>query len=111
MLPEQAASGDCGRHKRATVGVVKGMPGVVRARGSFQVTGMCSSIGDERWRLQASLAAMSDWIAATPGVCNGGRALACDDLDALGWRRVERFWSETACSPSASCRWPGQPSW
>ena len=49
---------------------------------------MRSSLNDESWRLQARLAAMSDWIAATPGICNGGRALACDDLDALGWRRV-----------------------
>src|SRR5262245_1129239 len=67
------------------------MPGAVHAQGRFQVTGMCPTIDDERWRLQARLAVMSDWIAATPGVCNGGRALACEDLDALGWARVEEI--------------------
>ena len=29
--------------------------------------------------------ALAGWTAATPGACNGGRAMATDDPDLLGW--------------------------
>ena len=38
--------------------------------------------------VQERVAGLSAWIDATPGICNGGRSLCCEDLEALGWRRV-----------------------
>lgn len=35
--------------------------------------------------LLAKIDSLHDWIAATPGACNGGRAMATDDPDLLGW--------------------------
>ncbi|MEL7150379.1 MAG: hypothetical protein AAGK71_06580 [Pseudomonadota bacterium] len=35
--------------------------------------------------LLAKIDRLQDWIAATPGACNGGRAMATDDPDVLGW--------------------------
>ena len=44
---------------------------------------------DANLLLQERVAGLSAWIDATPGICNGGRSLCCDDLEALGWRQVE----------------------
>src|SRR5690349_15393091 len=29
-----------------------------------------------------------DWARSTPGACNVGRMLGCDDIDALGWSTI-----------------------
>lgn len=43
--------------------------------------------------LQARVDEMSGWISSTPGACNSGRSLGCDDLDKFGWRNVEEIMS------------------
>jgi RimJ/RimL family protein N-acetyltransferase len=40
---------------------------------------------DEQVRLQRRVVDSAEWIAATPGVCNSGRFIGCDDPDRLGW--------------------------
>ncbi|MFO1057456.1 MAG: GNAT family N-acetyltransferase [Dongiaceae bacterium] len=40
---------------------------------------------DEQVRLQRRVIESIGWIAATPGACNSGRFLGCDELDRLGW--------------------------
>ena len=45
--------------------------------------------GDSRWCLQERIAGLQDWIAATPGACNSGRALGCDDVDRFGWGQID----------------------
>ncbi|MBS0250963.1 MAG: GNAT family N-acetyltransferase [Proteobacteria bacterium] len=34
---------------------------------------------------------MATWIASTPGACNSGRSLGCDDLDRFGWESVAQI--------------------
>lgn len=40
-------------------------------------------------RLQASAEANAAFIAATPGACQTGRMVGCDDLDRFGWERID----------------------
>lgn len=42
-------------------------------------------------RLQAQAEANVDFIAATPGACQTGRMMGCDDLDRFGWERIDHF--------------------
>ena len=42
-------------------------------------------------RLQAQAEARVDFINTTPGACQAGRTMGCDDLDRFGWERVEEF--------------------
>ena len=42
-------------------------------------------------RLQAQAEASVDFINATPGACQSGRLMGCDDPDQLGWERIEEF--------------------
>ncbi len=42
-------------------------------------------------RLQAQAEASVDFINATPGACQTGRTMGCDDPDQLGWERIEGF--------------------
>lgn len=42
-------------------------------------------------RLQAQAEASVDFIHATPGACQAGRTMGCDDPDQLGWERIEEF--------------------
>ena len=42
-------------------------------------------------RLQARAEAAVDFINATPGACQNGRMMGCDDPDRLGWERIEEF--------------------
>ncbi len=39
---------------------------------------------DMHQRLQAEAEARTDYIEATPGVCQTGRTFGCDDVDRLG---------------------------
>lgn len=40
-------------------------------------------------RLQAQAEASVDFIKATPGACQAGRTMGCDDPDQFGWERIE----------------------
>lgn len=40
-------------------------------------------------RLQAQAEANVGFIDVTPGACQNGRMMGCDDLDALGWEAIE----------------------
>ena len=40
-------------------------------------------------RLQAEAEANAAFIAATPGACQSGRMVGCDDPDLFGWERIE----------------------
>jgi hypothetical protein len=42
-------------------------------------------------RLQAQAEASVDFINATPGACQTGRTMGCDDPDRLGWERISEF--------------------
>jgi hypothetical protein len=42
-------------------------------------------------RLQAKVEASRDFITMTPGACEAGRIMSCDDLDRLGWDRILEF--------------------
>ena len=42
-------------------------------------------------RLQAQAEASVDFITATPGACQSGRMMGCDDPDRLGWERIDAF--------------------
>ena len=44
---------------------------------------------DTQKRLQARVDEKAEWIASTPGACNSGRVLGCDDIDLLGWPTVK----------------------
>ena len=56
-------------------------------------------------RLQAQAEASVDFIHATPGACQTGRTMGCDDPDQLGWGRIDAFLSTaTASAASASSR-------
>jgi hypothetical protein len=41
--------------------------------------------------LQAQAEASVAFIDATPGACQAGRTMGCDDPDQLGWERIEEF--------------------
>lgn len=42
-------------------------------------------------RLQAQAEASVDFIRTTPGACQTGRMMGCDDPDRLGWERIDAF--------------------
>jgi hypothetical protein len=42
-------------------------------------------------RLQAQAESSTDFISTTPGACQTGRTMGCDDLDLLGWERITKF--------------------
>ncbi|CAN7260717.1 GNAT family N-acetyltransferase [Rhizobium sp. LjRoot254] len=42
-------------------------------------------------RLQAQAESSADFIRATPGACQNGRMMGCDDLDKIGWERITAF--------------------
>lgn len=42
-------------------------------------------------RLQAQAEASVDFINATPGACQTGRTMGCDDPERLGWERIDEF--------------------
>jgi RimJ/RimL family protein N-acetyltransferase len=46
---------------------------------------------DSQKILQARAEASADEIAATPGLCQVGRTMGCDDPDALGWDRIDDY--------------------
>jgi len=41
--------------------------------------------------LQMRAEEAADWIKATPGACQAGRFMGCDDPDRLGWERINEF--------------------
>lgn len=41
-------------------------------------------------RLQAQAEAIVDFINTTPGACQGGRVMGCDDPERYGWTRIEQ---------------------
>lgn len=43
----------------------------------------------EQQRLQIRAEENAVWVSATPGACNSGRFIGCDDVDRLGWGRIE----------------------
>lgn len=45
----------------------------------------------EQRRLQARAEENALWVATTPGACNSGRFIGCDDLDRLGWQSIEEI--------------------
>lgn len=48
--------------------------------------------------LQAQTEASADFINATPGACQNGRMMGCDDPDRLGWKMIDAFLSrDRAC--------------
>ena len=46
-------------------------------------------------RLQAQAEASVDFIRVTPGACQTGRTMGCDDPEGLGWERIIEFLEET----------------
>ena len=42
-------------------------------------------------RLQARAEAAGAFIEATPGACQSGRMMGCDDPDRLGWQQIDAF--------------------
>ncbi|MCO5063628.1 MAG: GNAT family N-acetyltransferase [Rhizobiaceae bacterium] len=42
-------------------------------------------------RLQAQAEASVDFITSTPGACQNGRMMGCDDPERLGWDRIDAF--------------------
>lgn len=41
--------------------------------------------------LQAQAEANTEYISITPGACQAGRTMGCDDPDRLGWERISAF--------------------
>jgi hypothetical protein len=41
--------------------------------------------------LQARAEASADWIRETPGACQSGRLIGCDDIERLGWDVIEEI--------------------
>jgi len=41
--------------------------------------------------LQARVEASVDWIRETPGACQSGRLIGCDDVERLGWDAIEEI--------------------
>ena len=51
---------------------------------------MSGFFGTETQReLQARVVQAAAWIEATPGACNSGRFMGCDDFERLGWQTIE----------------------
>lgn len=46
---------------------------------------------ESQMRLQARAEACAAEIATTPGLCQAGRTMGCDDPDALGWDRIDDY--------------------
>ena len=46
---------------------------------------------DAQQRLQAKVAARREFIRATPGACEAGRIMSCDNMDSLGWNQILEF--------------------
>lgn len=46
---------------------------------------------ENQQRLQAQAEASVAFINATPGACQAGRTMGCDDPDRLGWQRIDEF--------------------
>jgi hypothetical protein len=42
-------------------------------------------------RLQAKVEARGEFIRTTPGVCESGRIMSCDNMDRLGWELILEF--------------------
>ena len=42
-------------------------------------------------RLQALAEASVGFINTTPGACQAGRFMGCDDADRLGWNQIDAF--------------------
>ncbi|MGE8944372.1 hypothetical protein ACO2I3_20915 [Leptospira interrogans] len=42
-------------------------------------------------RLQEQAETSVDFIDATAGTCQAGRTMGCDDIDRLGWDRIDKF--------------------
>jgi RimJ/RimL family protein N-acetyltransferase len=54
---------------------------------------------EDQQRLQQRVVDAAEWLATTPGACNSGRLLGCDDIDRLGWDRIETILRrDGACS-------------
>jgi hypothetical protein len=47
--------------------------------------------GEAQQRLQKQAEASVGFIDATPGACQTGRTMGCDDPDRFGWKRIEEF--------------------
>ncbi|WP_421865055.1 GNAT family N-acetyltransferase [Parvibaculum sp.] len=45
----------------------------------------------EQQRLQARAEENAGWVATTPGACNSGRFIGCDDIDLFSWSRIEEI--------------------
>lgn len=45
----------------------------------------------EQQQLQARAEENAVWVTKTPGACNSGRFIGCDDVDRLGWERIEEI--------------------
>ncbi len=53
---------------------------------------MSGYFGEEaQQRMQMQAEASVDFINATPGACQTGRTMGCDDPDRLGWERIVEF--------------------
>ena len=51
---------------------------------------MAAYFGNELQKhLQAQCDAAAAYLNSTPGACQTGRMMGCDDLDALGWERID----------------------
>src|SRR5262245_36303099 len=46
---------------------------------------------DAQRALQARVVDSFEWIRTTPGACVGGRFMACDDVETLGWETIDSF--------------------
>jgi hypothetical protein len=53
------------------------------------MSGYCGT--SEQQRLQALAEASADYISATPGACQTGRMMGCDNPEALGWDAIDSF--------------------
>lgn len=61
-------------------------------REAHEEGGMAGYFGTElQQRLQASAEAHVAFINTTPGACQTGRMMGCDDLDRLGWDCIDEF--------------------
>jgi RimJ/RimL family protein N-acetyltransferase len=45
----------------------------------------------EQQRLQVQAEDNAVWVSSTPGACNSGRFIGCDDVDRLGWAHIEEI--------------------
>jgi RimJ/RimL family protein N-acetyltransferase len=51
---------------------------------------MSGYLGTEiQQRLQAQAETLTEFIASTPGACQAGRFMSCDDPDRFGWERIK----------------------